>query len=52
MEAGLKVLSPGDPIGGRSWSTVVAAPPCSLATVMDEELAREIQAREDIEDGK
>ncbi len=47
MESGLKVLSPVAASSGvRSWSSVTVAPPCSLATVMDEELAKEVQAQE------
>ena len=46
MESGLKVLPPASH-NKPAWSSVASPPPCSLATVMDEELARKMQHDEE-----
>ena len=49
MDSGLRTLSPHKPTATKSpWgSPMPAAPTCSLASVMDEELARSFQAEEE-----
>ena len=49
MDSGLKTLSPHKPTPTKSpWgSPMPATPTCSLASVMDEELARSFQAEEE-----
>lgn len=50
MDSGLKTLPPSSPVKPKSPWGVPAEPQqttCSLATVMDEELARKLQSEED-----
>ena len=49
MDSGLKALSPHKPAVKSPWGTpaLQTTPTCSLATLMDEELARTLQNEEE-----